>query len=585
MSYSLGVDLGAATCTAAVAGRDGAPEPCALGDGTATMPSAALVLADGTVVVGEEADSRSPYEPPLVARIVTGRLGEAEPITVDGVRCDPLALTEALLRTVVERCVGRSGEMPAQLVVTFPLRAAAAEPLLHEAARRITGAPPVLVPEPIAAVAKLAGERDLGDDTTIAVVDVGASSVDVALVRRTPTALDLIGEPASRTDIAGTDLDAAVLALVEGAVGDVTSTVRPGDHAAMRDLRRLRASCRRAKESLSTVDGAVVALALPATRGQVEITRAAFEAAAAPALHAAVDLVLATIDGAGVDRADVGLVLVTGGSARIPLLSRLLTDRTGMTVVSDDRPDLTVSLGATLFAHLTAERPAPPWHEAGTGWDDSRTSVFDPPPPPSPPPPTPPPSPTAAGPSAADDDLDHDQFRRLTTSATDPFGTRSGTYLARGYDRDDEYVDDDGRPTDLRLILGGVVAAAAVLVLGAFTLLAGAGSDSGNRLAVADTVATTASTSPPASTSTTVASTSTTAEPTTTTTTEEPTTPTRPRSGSTTPTTTAPAPSPPTAPPTSGTTQPPPTTTTESPTSTSTPTPTCPPQAPGCNGK
>ena len=125
-------------------------------------------------------------------------------------------------------------------------------------------------------MARLAAERRLGDDAVVAVVDVGGSSVDVTLVPRTPTAFDLVGDPATLADLGGVDLDGAVLSLVEGAIGDVSSMVAPGDSAGCSPLRRLRTSCRRQGAAVGR-DTAVVEVAMPDARGRVEITRDAFE--------------------------------------------------------------------------------------------------------------------------------------------------------------------------------------------------------------------------------------------------------------------------------------------------------------------
>jgi len=355
MRYCVGIDLGAVSCTAAVRrGHD--ITPGVLGEaGETTMPAVALPRADGGVLTGEAADRRSPYEPGLVARMVTTRLADPEPVVIDGWHCDPLLLTEELLRTALDRLAPHPGARPDHLVVTFPLRPGdASEPLLAAAAEQVVGPAASLVPAPIAAVAKLADDRDLGDEALVAVLDVGGSSVDATLVRRTPEALDLVGDPVSRTDLGGVDLDAVVLALVENAIGDITSVVTPGDYAAMVALRRVRASCRAAKERLSTETAAVVEVALPQARGRVEITREAFEAAAAPALSDAADVLTSAVTAAGLLPADLSMVLLTGGSSRIPLLRRMVAERTGLPVVGDEAPELTVALGAALFADAGA---------------------------------------------------------------------------------------------------------------------------------------------------------------------------------------------------------------------------------------
>jgi actin-like ATPase involved in cell morphogenesis len=676
MGYSLGIDLGATTCAAAVR-RGTSIEPCVLGERTTTMPVVALPRADGSTLVGEAADRHCPYEPTLVARMVTARLGQPEPIVVDGAPCDPLALTEAIVGTAIDRAAPAPGMAPDQVVLTFPLRSGDdIEMLLAHAAERVAGAGTTLVPAPIAAVAKVAHDRDLGPDTTVAVVDVGGSSVDVALVRHTPTSFDLIGDPASLTELGGVELDAIVLSLVEGAIGDITSAVSAQDHAGMIALRRVRASCRDAKEHLSTDQAAVVEVALPHARGRVEITREAFERAIEPALSDAVALVLSTIDDAGLIPADLGLVLLTGGSARIPRLAQLVGERTGLAVVVDDAPELTVAMGAALFAEAGADEvpaapaPAPPvglplaaplaglppagldtdpggvfgpvtgevadpdpalappaapvepsppplpplpspasfdpgpmpddwaapaatghqppadgwgpddpwefepaadWHEPDGRWNDDRTSVFDPQPPPAPAapgPPSGPPTGQTGGWDGADDRGGGDEFQRLTTSDTDPFGTRAGSLSARLRDRDDEWDDDESGGVDVRLIIGGVAAAVVVVLVAGFALLSGTGGSEEPAIAVADTAPTTESTTTTSTTTTTVPPT--TAAPTTTTT-EEPTTTSRPPRPTTTTTEAPPAPPPPppptTAPPT---TAPPPTTTTTVPPTTTT---------------
>ncbi len=658
MGYSLGIDLGATTCAAAVR-RDTVLEPCVLGERTTTMPAVALPRADGTTLVGEAADERCPYEPTLVARMVTARLGQPEPIIVDGAPCDPLALTEALVGTALDRAAPAPGTPPDHVVLAYPLRHNDdAELLLAEAATRAVGTATTMVPAPIAAVAKLAHDRDLGPDTTVAVVDVGGSTVDVALVRHTPTSFDLIGDPASLSELGGVDLDAVVLSLVEGAIGDITSVVSAHDYAGMVALRRVRASCRDAKERLSTQRAAVVEVALPHARGRVEITRQAFERAIETQLSDVVALVLSTIDDAGLIPADLGLVLLTGGSANIPRLAELVAERTRLTVEVGDAPELTVALGAVLFADVATvepghapgpdaadvpparplvtdpdvslappappalppapgsdtgtaadDWPAPPtaghelapgdwpaddrwepgpaaddwttppsaarqptpddwttppsaadqtasddwtahdrwelepaaeWHEPDARWDDARTSVFDPPPPPEPPVPTPSGSWHHPG--------EGDEFQRLTTSDTDPFGARTGSLTARLRDRDGEWDDDQdgGSSFDVRLVIGGVLAAMVVVLVAGFALFSGGDGSDDPAIAVADTVATTERTTTTSSTTTTTVPPTTEA---TTTTTEEPTTTTRPRPRPTTTTTVAPAPPPPPPPP------------------------------------
>jgi molecular chaperone DnaK len=379
MTYSLGIDLGATSCVVAMR-RGAGVEVCRIGRNGAGMPAIALPQPHGSLLVGEDADARSAYEPALVARYVVSRLGDGEPIDIDGRDLDPLALTRAVLREAVERAAPR-GTRPDQIVVTYPLSPGVGpEELIADAAAEEFGPTATLVPAPVAAVARFAAERSLDEDAVVAVVDVGGSSVDVTLVRRTPTAFDLVGEPATLADLGGVDLDSAVLSLVEGAIGDVSSRVGPGDSAAMVALRRLRASCRAAKERLSVDHIAVVEVAMPDARGHVEITRDAFERTIEPALLEATDLVLATIAAAGLIPADLRAVVVTGGSARIPRVTELVEQQIGLPVLVEARPEQTVALGAALFSDVTdvaepaAAAPDPQPGRAGGGSSNGRAA-------------------------------------------------------------------------------------------------------------------------------------------------------------------------------------------------------------------
>ena len=656
MSYSLGVDLGATTCSVAVR-RGPDIEPCAIGETETTMPAVALPRADGSMLVGEAADQRSRYEPTLAAREVSARLEEPGPIVLDGQTADPLSLTEALIGTAISRA-SAAGEWPGHLVLTHPLRLGAPiEELLEQAASRVTTSEVMLVPEPIAAMAKLAHDVELAVGTTAAVIDFGGSSFDVTLVRRTETGFDLIGEPASLPEFGGFDVDNAVLAHVEDMLGhDVTARVDIADHDGMYALRRLRAACRRAKEELSSVHETVINVNLPDIQTQVSIARDDLERGIGSTLAEAVDLVLAVVADAGLTLSDLHVALVVGGSSRIPLLSQLITERIGLPIVADPLPELTVSLGAALFADedppdaspavpapLASPEPlmppeplaspaplmppapvvppdpepvtvppapvlepqvdpefwgieAPPPAEpvSDQPWADTRTSVFDD-------------GQLGAGAGAvagasamagadpllpsgymppvengpADPYLDYgvepegighpsdgadDAFRQLTTSDTDPFGTRSGSGALSGmagrrgdqHDFDDEDRYDEplekksrgfGDSTDPRLIVGAIGAGLAIVLLGGFALAAGTGGGGNDdpAIAVTDPLSTVGTTTT-LSTSTTVEATTTSEPPTT----SRPAT-TRPRTTTTRARTTT---TPPTEPPT---TTPPPT--------------------------
>lgn len=263
MTYSLGVDLG--TTTSAAAFRRGARlEVCPLGDLTATMPSATWERPDGSMSVGDEAAAAARFDTALMARHVIARLAHGSPIAVDGRAIDPVRSMQALLATVVDRAQRLYGQAPRETVITHPLVPVEMATVLARAAELTVG-PALLVPHPIAAAAKLSRDADLAMGSTVAVLDFGGSSFEVAIVRRTPQGFDLVGAPGGLSDFGGIEIDDMVFARVDAVLGHPSQSIRPDDGEGMAALWRLRAACRAAKERLTTDAEATVDVTLPGT--------------------------------------------------------------------------------------------------------------------------------------------------------------------------------------------------------------------------------------------------------------------------------------------------------------------------------
>jgi Hsp70 protein len=364
MTYSLGVDLGTTTSAAALR-RGSRLEVCALGDLTATMPSVALERSDGSLLVGEAAADRARYDTTLVARHVTAHLDDDEPIVLDGRPHDPARLTQALLETVIDRVRRLYGDRPHDVVLTYPLFPPGGSPSLLERVGLATVGGALLIPHPVAAVAKLAHDVDIAVGTTVAVLDLGGGTFEVTIVRRTHDGFDIVGPPGGLADLGGVEFDDAVFARVDAELGHVLQTVPRDDAEGMAALRRLRVACRAAKEWLSSSPDTTVEVALPHLSTWVPIRRADLESDIRPSLMAAVDAVAQTIAASELAPADVHVALLVGGSSRIPLFGELVSSRLGLPIVADPFPELTVALGAALFGSEGPPPPPPPPVVAG----------------------------------------------------------------------------------------------------------------------------------------------------------------------------------------------------------------------------
>ena len=110
MTYHLGIDVGAARTSAAVA-RAGADdvEPVDLGDGGCGVASVLHLGADGSLDVGEAAERWADDEPDRVVRGFPGRIGDDVPMLLAGEPWAPEELTAWLVRWVVDRVAEREG--------------------------------------------------------------------------------------------------------------------------------------------------------------------------------------------------------------------------------------------------------------------------------------------------------------------------------------------------------------------------------------------------------------------------------------------------------------------------------------------
>jgi molecular chaperone DnaK len=91
---------------------------------------------------------------------------------------------------------------------------------------------------------------------------------------------------------------------------------------------------------------------------QVRITRPELEAAIEDSLRPTVDELVRTVEAAGLTVADLTAVYLTGGSSRIPRVSELVAERTGLLPTAEGDPKAVVCLGA--LRAVTDPPPAAP---------------------------------------------------------------------------------------------------------------------------------------------------------------------------------------------------------------------------------
>ncbi|KAA9162885.1 type VII secretion-associated protein [Amycolatopsis acidicola] len=381
MTVRVAVDFGTSS-TCVVASINGREPQVAVIDGQPLMSSAVYAAADGTLFVGQEAERQAAVDPSRYEPNPKRRIDEGELLLGDNVLRVTDVVHAVLARAVSEARRLAGGADVDLLVLTHPADWGAVRTrLLRQAAggfaRDVT-----LVPEPVAAAvfhAATFAPAEVNRDRTVevsnrpgenlAVLDLGGGTVDVSVVTRPPAPRGKPGRGgfevlATRGDpsFGGADVDQVLLEHV----GELVSSADPeawrelveGRELADRRRRRvLRQDVRGAKETLSR--HAYTDVPMPPPFADAHVTREDLEKLIAAQLGRAVELTCAAIEEAGLRPKQLSAIFLVGGSSRIPMISRLVHERTGVVPTTLDQPETVVARGALLAVRAEPERAAP----------------------------------------------------------------------------------------------------------------------------------------------------------------------------------------------------------------------------------
>jgi outer membrane protein assembly factor BamB/actin-like ATPase involved in cell morphogenesis len=365
MSYGLGVDLGT-THTAAAVNVDGRVDTVRLGSQKPEMPSVVFLRPDGGVLVGEAAQRRGQLEPARLAREFKRRMGDPVPIMLGGAPLSAHALTARLLGQVIETITQTHGGAPDRIVVTHPANwGPYKRELLTQAVQLADARDATLRSEPEAAAVRYAGTERVAAGEIIAVYDLGGGTFDAAVLRKSTGGFDLLGKPEGIEQLGGIDFDEAVLEHVRATLGDALGDLEREDEDTNAGLARLRRDCIEAKETLSYDTEAIIPVALPRLHTRVRINRSQFEAMIAPTLDDTVAAMRRALRSADVRPEQLRSIVLTGGSARIPLVSEVLSTAFERRVTLDEAPELGIALGAAMLTAPPGAQ-ARPWPPSGS---------------------------------------------------------------------------------------------------------------------------------------------------------------------------------------------------------------------------
>ncbi|MBF0399851.1 MAG: Fe-S protein assembly chaperone HscA [Magnetococcales bacterium] len=370
----VGIDLG--TTYSLVAAIDLAGQPVCITDeeGRAALPSVVHYGADGTLLVGREAQEQALSQPQRtvssakrlmgrgLAELAAEEGGEQTPLQLldgeGGMVCiaigqrtlSPVEVSAEILKALKARAEEALDGPLHGAVVTVPAYFDDAQRQATKDAARLAGLEVLrLVNEPTAAALAYGLDNfqtGEGREGLFAIYDLGGGTFDISILRLNQGVFQVLAT-GGNSHLGGDDFDQRLVAylLRESAQTQPTPYL----------LQACREEARRIKEALSAAESVAVALPLPdGTLLQRTIDRATFEGWIADLVNSTGVACRRALKDAGVRVADLQGVVLVGGSTRVPLVRRFVAQLFEREPLSDLDPDQVVALGAAHQASLLA---------------------------------------------------------------------------------------------------------------------------------------------------------------------------------------------------------------------------------------
>ena len=352
MGKVIGIDLGTTnSCVAVVEG--GKPVVITNAEGERTTPSVVAFTKDGERLVGGAAKRQLATNAGRTISSIKRRMGGDYRVRIDGKDLTPQEISAMILSKLRRDAESYLGEKVTEAVITVPAYFDDSQRKATQDAGRIAGLNVLrIINEPTAAA--VAYGLDNEAPQKILVYDLGGGTFDVSVIEiedGTFTVLATGGD----TNLGGDDFDGRI---VDWLVQEFKRTDRidlSKDPAAMG---RLKEEAEKAKKELSSAPSAAINLPFIAVGKDgphhidTILTRPQFEMMTGDLLARTVDPVQNALRDAGLAPADLGRVLLVGGSTRMPAVARQVREILGKEPSHTLNPDECVAMGAAIQGGL-----------------------------------------------------------------------------------------------------------------------------------------------------------------------------------------------------------------------------------------
>lgn len=359
---SLGIDFGTCYSSAAFISND-LPVTVKFGVNKTSLPSSIYIDTEN-ILVGMVADNRGRHDPMNYRREFKRELGNKIPYQLNGRQFLPEQLVAEVLKKLKDEAekqtTGKTKFNSA--VVTVPVSYKKHKRnLIIKAAKEAGFSNVELLDEPVAAaIYHIFQTRSDVKEEKILVYDLGGGTFDASLIFKSKEGkYESLAESAGHDHLGGTDFDLQILADMmrnckefEKIYNSRHDPTTENETDKKKHLKKLRLkfwaanACQEIKHHLS--EDAEAREFIPETDEEYVLQRADFEQMLSPFLLQTCEISKGLITSAGLKTSDIDVVLLVGGSCRIPCVEQTIKRGLKIQVKRVADPELAVCWGAAI---------------------------------------------------------------------------------------------------------------------------------------------------------------------------------------------------------------------------------------------
>lgn len=350
MSRVIGIDLGTTNSCVAVLEGD-VPTVIANKEGYRTTPSVVAFAKDKTMLVGDPARRQAAVNAERTIFSIKRHMGSDYRKKIDGKAYSPQEISAFILMKLKKDAEDFLGDTVTDAVITVPAYFNDAQRQATKDAGRIAGLNVLrIINEPTSAA--LAYGLDNGQAQKILVYDLGGGTFDVSIIEIGDHVIEVL-VTSGDNHLGGDDFDERIVQYLVEQFKKTEGINLSKDTAA---LQRLKEEAEKAKKELSScmttnINLPFLAMAKDGPHHMdIQLSRSKFEELTKDLIERTVIPVENAIHDAGLTKSQIDMVLLVGGSTRIPAVQDKVRTLMGKEPSRNVNPDECVAIGAAVQA-------------------------------------------------------------------------------------------------------------------------------------------------------------------------------------------------------------------------------------------